>query len=80
MNEPSEYFSNCLPGTLTTSSYVTTSSVSNMALCLAKYLSRHCFFLRPKMEQLTVGYTECNVWINVCHTECISSDLQLVYS
>jgi len=44
------------PGTLTTSSYVTTSSVSKMALCLARYLSRHCFFLRPKMEQLTVGY------------------------
>lgn len=51
------YMLSSLPGTLTTSSYVTTSSVSNMALCLAKYLSRHCFFLRPKMEQLTVGYT-----------------------
>lgn len=64
MNKPFEYFYNSLPGTLTTSSYVTTSSVSNMALCLAKYLSRHCFFLRPKMEQLTVGYTECDMWVN----------------
>lgn len=41
------------PGTFTTSSYVTKSSWSNTALCFAKYLSRHCFFLRLKMEQLT---------------------------
>lgn len=26
-----------------------------MALCLAKYLSRHCFFFRPNIEQFTVG-------------------------
>lgn len=42
-----------LRGTLTTSSYVTRSNWSNTALCLAKYLSRYCFFFRPKIEQLT---------------------------
>lgn len=41
------------PGTFTTSSYVTRSSWSKTALCFARYLSRHCFFLRLKMEQLT---------------------------
>lgn len=43
-----------LPGILITSSYVITSSWSKTALCLAKYLSRDLFFLRPNMEQLTI--------------------------
>lgn len=43
-----------LLGTLTTSSYVNKSNWSNTALCLAKYLSRHCFFFRLNIEQFTV--------------------------
>lgn len=42
-----------LPGSLTTSSYVTKSNWSNTALCFARYLSRHCFFFLPNIEQLT---------------------------
>lgn len=48
-----------LHGSLTTSSQVTRSNVSNTALCLAKYLSLYCFFLRPKIEQLTVKSHIC---------------------
>jgi len=40
---------------LTTSSYVTKSNWSKTALCLAKYLSLYCFFLRPKIEQFTAS-------------------------
>lgn len=55
-------------GILTTSSYVTKSSWSKTALCLARYLSRHCFFFRPKIEQFTIsqiGWIESIIIIDV---------------
>lgn len=44
-----------LRDTLTTSSYDTISNPSYTALCLARYFSRDCFFLRPNIEQLTIN-------------------------
>ena len=56
-------------GSRTTSSYVTRSSWSKTALCLAKYLSRDGFFLRPNHEQLTVNTNHEQSTVNTNHEQ-----------
>ena len=56
-------------GSRTTSSYVTRSSWSKTALCLAKYLSRDGFFLRPNHEQLTVNTNHEQLTVNTNHEQ-----------
>ena len=52
-----------------TSSYVTRSSWSNTALCLARYLSFSCFFFLPKMEQLICSFFDFSIaWQAILHS------------